>query len=168
MIGVTKYCFHDACIACNLWYDCCKHQPTLHIVKCTMNSVIFLPRVGLVGGSSQCFANFWFCRSTPLEWNISVYLAVQWHKAFCIHNLSIYSSTQWVISFRRIENSDCILQSQDAKKTARLTLFSGSHRKNQTWREKTKTKNKKHTGMNRSASFTPVQGPSTVVCMIVA
>ncbi len=95
MIGVTKYCFHDAFIAYNLWY--CKHQPTLHIVKCTMNCVIFLPRVGLVGGSSQCFANFWFCRSTPLsfwryksylEWNISVYLGVQLHKAFCIHNLS--------------------------------------------------------------------------------
>jgi hypothetical protein len=31
--------------------------------------------------------SFWRYKSY-LEWNISVYLAIQWHKAFCIHNLS--------------------------------------------------------------------------------
>jgi hypothetical protein len=34
-------------------------------------------------------------------------------------------------------------------------------------RQKTKKKRKTHIGMNKSASLTPVQGPSTAVCMIV-
>ncbi len=33
--------------------------------------------------------------------------------------------------------------------------------------EETNKKRKTHTGMNKSASLTPVPGPSTVVCMIV-
>jgi hypothetical protein len=54
------------------------------------------------------------------------------------------------------------------KKTARLTLPQESHRKNQTRGDKKQNKKRKtHSGMNKSASLTPVQGPSTVVCMIV-
>jgi len=34
-------------------------------------------------------------------------------------------------------------------------------------RQKPNEKQKTHTSMNKSASLTPVQGPSTVVCMIV-
>jgi hypothetical protein len=34
-------------------------------------------------------------------------------------------------------------------------------------RQKTNEKRKTHIGMNKSASLTPVQGPSTVVCTIV-
>jgi hypothetical protein len=34
-------------------------------------------------------------------------------------------------------------------------------------RQKTNKNWNRHTGMNKSASLTPVQGPSTVVCMIV-
>jgi len=57
------------------------------------------------------------------------------------------------------------------KKNNKANTSSGSHRKNQTRGEKKKNKKpkkKKHTsGMNKSASLTPVQEPSTVVCMIV-
>jgi hypothetical protein len=34
-------------------------------------------------------------------------------------------------------------------------------------RQKTNKKRRTHTGMNKSASLTPLQGPSTVVCMIL-
>jgi hypothetical protein len=45
---------------------------------------------------------------------------------------------------------------------------SGSHKKNQTRGDKKQNEKRKTcTGMNKSASLTPVPGPSTVVCMIV-
>jgi hypothetical protein len=54
------------------------------------------------------------------------------------------------------------------KKTARLTLPQEATER--TKQGETKNQNKKrktHTSMNKSASLTPVQGPSTVECMIV-
>jgi hypothetical protein len=53
------------------------------------------------------------------------------------------------------------------KKNSKVNTSSGSHRKNQTRKDRTNKKQKTHTGMNKSTSLTPVQGPSTVVCMIV-
>jgi hypothetical protein len=54
------------------------------------------------------------------------------------------------------------------KKNSKANTSSGSHRKNQTRGDKKQNeKQKTHTSMNKSASLTPVQGPSTVVCMIV-
>jgi hypothetical protein len=51
---------------------------------------------------------------------------------------------------------------------SKVNTSSGSQRKNQTREDrKNKQKTKTHTGMNKSASLTPVQGPSTVACMIV-
>jgi hypothetical protein len=48
----------------------------------------------------------------------------------------------------------------------KVNTCSGIHRKNQT-REDRKTNKNTHTKMNKSASLIPVQGPSTVACMIV-
>jgi hypothetical protein len=65
------------------------------------------------------------------------------------------------------------LRSHDEEETARLTLPQEATERTKQVETKNKTKNKKHThththnGMNKSASLTPVQGPSTVVCMIV-
>jgi hypothetical protein len=55
------------------------------------------------------------------------------------------------------------------KPHSRVNISSRSHRKLQTMKDKNKqkTENKKPCGMNKSASLTLVQGPSTVVCMIV-
>jgi hypothetical protein len=54
------------------------------------------------------------------------------------------------------------------KKTARLTLpQEATERTKQGETKKQNKKGKTHSGMNKSASLTPVQGPSTVVCMIV-
>jgi hypothetical protein len=53
------------------------------------------------------------------------------------------------------------------KKNSKVNTSSGSHRKKQTRKDRTNKKQKTHTGMNKSASLTLVQGPSTVVCMIV-
>jgi hypothetical protein len=54
------------------------------------------------------------------------------------------------------------------KKHSKVNTYSGSCRKNQTRKDRTNKKQKTHTSMNKSASLTPVQGPSTVVvCMIV-
>jgi hypothetical protein len=58
------------------------------------------------------------------------------------------------------------LHSQDEEETARLTLPQEATERTKLGKTKTK-RNEKHTGMNKSASLTPVQGPSTVVCMIV-
>jgi hypothetical protein len=65
------------------------------------------------------------------------------------------------VSFIRIEKSPFSRWRRDSK----VNTSSGSHRKNQTREDKNKQKT--HAGMNKSASLTPVQGPSTVVCMIV-
>jgi hypothetical protein len=68
------------------------------------------------------------------------------------------------ISFIRIEKSPFSRWRRNSK----VNTSSGSHRKNQTRGDKkTNKKQKTRTGMNKSASLTPVQGPSTVVCMIV-
>jgi hypothetical protein len=56
-------------------------------------------------------------------------------------------------------------QSKQFLRKPQANTFSGSYRKNQTRGDK--TKRKIPTGMNRSANLTPVQGSSTVVCMIV-
>ncbi len=65
------------------------------------------------------------------------------------------------ISFIRIEKSPLSWWRRNSK----VNTSSGSHRKNQTREDRT---NKKHTPVwTKSASLTPVQGPSTVVCMIV-
>jgi len=54
------------------------------------------------------------------------------------------------------------------KKTARLTLPQEATERKKTRGDKKQNKKRKaHTSMNKSASLTPVQGPSTVVCMIV-
>jgi hypothetical protein len=59
------------------------------------------------------------------------------------------------------------------KKYSKLNTSSRNHQKFQTRKEKTnKNKNKekketKNSSMNNSVSLTPVQGPSTVECMIV-
>jgi len=54
------------------------------------------------------------------------------------------------------------------KKIARLTLPQEATERTKQGETKNKTKNEKtHRGMNKSASLTPVQGPSTVACMIV-
>jgi hypothetical protein len=54
------------------------------------------------------------------------------------------------------------------RRNSKANTSSGSHRKNQTRGDKKQNKKQKtHTGMNKSGSLTPVQGPSTVVCMIV-
>jgi hypothetical protein len=58
------------------------------------------------------------------------------------------------------------------KKHSKVNTSSRSHRKFQTRKDKTnkkpkKKKKKRNSGMNNSASLTPVQGPSTVVCMIM-
>jgi hypothetical protein len=72
------------------------------------------------------------------------------------------------ISFIRIEK----FPFSRWRRNCKVNSSSGSHRKNQIrtkqgGRQKTNKKQKTHTGMNKSASLTPVQGPSTVVCMIV-
>jgi hypothetical protein len=51
------------------------------------------------------------------------------------------------------------------KKKQQGEHFLRSHRKNQTREDRNKQKT--HSGKNKSASLTPAQGPSTVVCMIV-
>jgi hypothetical protein len=53
------------------------------------------------------------------------------------------------------------------KKTARLTLPQEATERTKQGETKQNEKRKTHSGMNKSASLTPVQGPSTVVCMIV-
>ncbi len=53
------------------------------------------------------------------------------------------------------------------KKTARLKLPQEATERTKLGKIENKQKMKTHTGMNKSASLTPVQGPSTVVCMIV-
>ncbi len=82
---------------------------------------------------------------------------------FVAHNLQS-CPTFSEISFIRIEKSTFLRWRRNSK----VNTSSGSHRKYKT-REKTETnkKQKTHTSMNKSASLTPVQGPSTVVCMIV-
>jgi hypothetical protein len=67
------------------------------------------------------------------------------------------------MSFIRIEKSPFSQRRNNSK----VNTSSGSHRKNETREERTNKKHKAHTGMNKSVSLTPVQGPSTVVCMIV-
>jgi hypothetical protein len=53
------------------------------------------------------------------------------------------------------------------KKTARLTLLQEATERTSQGEKQNKIQ-KTHSGMNESASLTPVQGPSTVVaCMIV-
>jgi len=52
------------------------------------------------------------------------------------------------------------------KKTARLTLLQEATERTSQGEIQNKTL-KTHSGMNESASLTPVQGPSTVACMIV-
>jgi hypothetical protein len=52
------------------------------------------------------------------------------------------------------------------KKTARLTLLQEATERTRQGEKQNKTR-KTHSGMNESASLTPVQGPSTVACMIV-
>jgi hypothetical protein len=64
------------------------------------------------------------------------------------------------LSFIRIEKSPFSWWRRNSK----VNTSTGSHRKNQTRGDKKQTKNKKtHTGMDKSASLTPVQGPPTVV-----
>jgi hypothetical protein len=54
------------------------------------------------------------------------------------------------------------------KKTARLTLLQEATERTRQGETQNKTKTRKTlSGMNESASLTPVQGPSTVACMIV-
>jgi hypothetical protein len=54
------------------------------------------------------------------------------------------------------------------KKTARLTFPQEAiETTKQGETKKQKKKQKTHTGMNKSANLTPIQGPSTIVCMIV-
>jgi hypothetical protein len=53
------------------------------------------------------------------------------------------------------------------KKTARLTLLQEATERTSQGEIQNKTRKKTHSGMNESASLTPVQGPSTVACMIV-
>jgi hypothetical protein len=54
------------------------------------------------------------------------------------------------------------------KKTARLTLLQeATERTSQRGDTEQNKTRKTHSGMNESASLTPVQGPSTVACMIV-
>ncbi len=58
--------------------------------------------------------------------------------------------------------------SHNEEENSKVKTSSGSHKKNQTRGDKITNKIwKTHTSMNKSASLTPVQGPSTVVCMIV-
>jgi len=52
------------------------------------------------------------------------------------------------------------------KKTARLTLLQEATERTIQGEKQNKTR-KTHSGMNESASLTPVQGPSTVASMIV-
>jgi hypothetical protein len=52
------------------------------------------------------------------------------------------------------------------RKNSKVNTSSRSHRKNQR-KDGTNKKKHTHTAMNKSASLTPVQEPSTVVCMIV-
>jgi hypothetical protein len=52
------------------------------------------------------------------------------------------------------------------KKIARLTLLQEATERTRQGEIQNKTR-KTHSGMNESASLTPVQGPSTVACMIV-
>jgi hypothetical protein len=52
------------------------------------------------------------------------------------------------------------------KKKQKGYTSSGSCKKNQSG-EKTNKKRKTHIGLNKNANLTPVQGPSTIVCMIV-
>jgi len=71
------------------------------------------------------------------------------------------------ISFIRREKSPFSLWRRNSK----VNSSSGSHRKNQTRTKqepnKGRQKQKTHTGMNKSVRLIPVQGPSTVVCMIL-
>jgi hypothetical protein len=57
------------------------------------------------------------------------------------------------------------------KKTSRLTLLQEATERTSQGETQNKTKQNKtrktHSGMNKSASLTPVQGPSTIACMIV-
>jgi hypothetical protein len=53
------------------------------------------------------------------------------------------------------------------KKTARLTLLQEATERTRQGETQNKTKHEKHTAVNESASLTPIQGPSTVACMIV-
>jgi hypothetical protein len=50
------------------------------------------------------------------------------------------------------------------KKTARLTLPQEATERTKQGETKKQNERKTQTGMNKSASLTPVQGPSTVVC----
>jgi phage tail tube protein FII len=68
------------------------------------------------------------------------------------------------ISFIRIRN----LHSHDKEENNKVNTSLRSHRKNQTRGDKKQNeKRKTHNSMNKSANITPVQGLSTVVCMIV-
>jgi hypothetical protein len=83
----------------------------------------------------------------------------------------------WTISetltsnFEQIIHSNISLirnfHSHDEEETERLTLPQETTEKTKQGMTETNKKQKTHTGMNKSASLTPVQGPSTVVCMIV-
>ncbi len=54
------------------------------------------------------------------------------------------------------------------KKTTRLTFPQEATKKTKQGETKNKKKNENtHIDMNKSASLTPIQGPSTIVCMIV-
>jgi hypothetical protein len=59
------------------------------------------------------------------------------------------------------------LHSHNEEETARLTLPQEATERTKQGKTETNKKQKTHTSMNKSASLTPVQGPSTVVSMIV-
>jgi hypothetical protein len=67
-------------------------------------------------------------------------------------------------SFIRIENSPFSRRRRNSKA---YTFLRKPQKQPNKGRQKTNKKPKTHTGMNKSASLTPVQGPSTAVCMIV-
>ncbi len=67
------------------------------------------------------------------------------------------------ISFIRIEKYPF----SHEEETARLTLPQEATERTKLGKTEKNEKQKTHTGMNKSASLTPVQGPPTVVCLIM-
>jgi hypothetical protein len=69
-----------------------------------------------------------------------------------------------------LKNREISILTMKKKHNSKVNTSSRSHRKFQTRKDKTNKKKKKKnksSSMNNSATLTPVQGPSTVVCMIV-
>ncbi len=89
-------------------------------------------------------------------------MRIQGHPEQGTHGMELnwmkYANT---VSFIRIEKSPFSWWRRNSK----ANTPSGSHRKNPTREDKNKQKT--HASMNKSASLTSVQGPLTVVCMIV-